>query len=179
MRYEANRSISLRTGLLYAGLVILGGGAFALLFVVGTVVGLIAVAVAGYIIYQVAKQLYLQRNSYVDTHDDGMTGRTAAGETVRVGWSELSHAGTFTDERGRYYAFVYSESSDTLLTLPDDYSNFEQFLEELAEHIELSDYRLGTGESIERRLQQELAAQEQAESGQEQDGSDSGDSEDS
>jgi hypothetical protein len=137
--------------------------AFLSIFFLHPLVGIIASVVIGWIGYQVLRLLQTQSRSYLETTGEGVACRTALGEAIDVDWQDVTEAGLATDPRGKRYAYVYSDSEDKLLTLPDDYSDFDLLVEELSGRFRLRRFELRKGQSVQDWLRAERQEREEAE----------------
>ncbi len=122
---------------------------------VDRLIGIIGLAAGVYMSYHLTKFLSSHLRSYVETGDDALKCRTTANEEIMLGWSSISHAGQCYPEKGPDYLFVYSKGDDRLLTIPREYSGYEQLAEELRKRVGPGTFRelaLTAEESIQDRL---------------------------
>lgn len=155
MTHRPTKSLGSKGILVIVGVVIVLSAAVTAIFLIGPIIGVLLAAVAGYVGYQFLRLMRLQRNSYLETGQDGIECRTALDERIAMSWGEIDQAGIAFDERQRRYLFVYRDYDDTLLTLPDDYSDFDALVSELESRVALRRMELGKKESVEERLKQE------------------------
>jgi hypothetical protein len=79
--------------------------------------------------------------SYVETTDDMFICHTAVNGHIRIPWAENSHLGMARSEKQRML-FVYQESQDQLLTIPEDFQNYQKLIEDLSSHRDFEELSL-------------------------------------
>lgn len=109
--------------------------------------GILALAVTGFISYHLVKFFVNTLKSHVRTSDDGMICATAMGSEMSVSWDDLTHAGWYTTDSGYRELFVYAEGEDQLLTIPPQYEEMSTLEEEILDRSGLEPLSL-TGEEI-------------------------------
>jgi hypothetical protein len=122
---------------------------------VDRLIGIIGLAAGVYLSYHLAKFLSSHLRSYIETGEDALKCRTTAREDIVLGWSAISHAGRCYPEKGPDYLFVYSKDDDRLLTIPREYSGYEQLAGEIRSKVGAATFRelaLTAEESIQDRL---------------------------
>lgn len=134
-RFELKRSP--RSLLLPVIAVALVGGSLAVAILVQPLIGVIALAVSGYVSYHLIKFFIHTIHSHVRTSDEGMVCVTSTGSEVRMKWHELTHAGWFHQGDAPGQLFVYAEGNDELVTLPNQYESLSDLADEVREHAEL------------------------------------------
>lgn len=141
-------------------LVALPTAAILLIVFVNPLVGILALAVAGYIDYQLGKFLRGQIASYIETTDDGINCLTPDGEPIEFDWGTLSAVGIARPAKGRPFLFIYREEGDRLVSVPREYGDFDTLVETVKERIAGSttfrEITLGPGETIQSWLREEL-----------------------
>lgn len=145
-----------RTLLLPLLVVVLVGGSIAFLVFVEPIVGVIALAIAALVSYYLVKYFVNTIRSSVLTTDDGMVCRTSMGGETSLTWSELSHAGWFVLPNGRRDLFVYAESSDKLLSMPDHYEAIDEIAATVSQHVDLITIDADDGDELADRLRELL-----------------------
>ena len=134
---EAPRVFALPT---IAAIVI--GGSVAVLILGQVLVGIIALAISGWLSYYLVRYTVYQFKSQIRTSDDELVCMTSMGFQTGIPWSEVTHAGSYATERSGVYLFVYSEGDDELLSIPPYYTDREQLQsrirDEVDEFLELS-----------------------------------------
>ena len=111
------------------------------------ILGIVALAVTGFISYHLVKFFINTLKSHVRTSDDGMVCATALGRETTVDWDSLTHAGWYTTDSGYRELFVYAEGEDQLLTIPPQYENMGALEEEVLDRSGLEPLSL-TGEEV-------------------------------
>lgn len=148
---------SSRSHYVFFGLILgIPAAGLAVTFLLHRVIGAILLLVGAFFSYQFAKYLQLHLKSFVETNDEGLRALTSSKEKVKISWDEITHAGHCTDPENHEYVFVYNENTDTLLTVPDEFTLFHDLLEELESRMELARYRLKPEETVAERLKQIL-----------------------
>ena len=118
-------------------------------------IGIIGLAIGGYMSYQLGKFLASHLKSYIETGEDALRCRTTANTEIVLPWGSVSHAGQCFPEKGPDYLFVYSKSDDKLLTIPREYAGFDQLREEIRGRVSEGVFRelaLTAEESLKDRL---------------------------
>ncbi|KGE70665.1 hypothetical protein DC28_14225 [Spirochaeta lutea] len=121
--------------------------------------------ILGFLLGYLAVKLYGfikgQMRSTIITHDDGVSAKTSMGENISIPWSLVTHAGRFFSTRiKKPVIFVYAESTDQLLSIPDQYSNFEQLLTEMREYIDIPEITLQENQTLNEYLKERLTDSE-------------------
>lgn len=127
-RYDVRRNRKIYV--LYGGIAALAAGAAAAVAFIPGIAGLVVMALLGYLAYQLFKFVRNQTSSYIHTHDDGITAHTGVGGKTHYTWDEITHRGVASAE-GRRAVFFYSESTDRLLSIPDEFFHFDDLVEEV------------------------------------------------
>ncbi len=156
MVYHFELRRSPRSLLLPVIAVALVGGSLAVTILVQPLVGVVALAVSGYIGYHLMKFFIHTIHSHVRTSDEGMVCITSTGNEVRMKWHELTHAGWFYQGDAPGQLFVYAEEDDNLVTLPNQYERLAELADEIAERIDLMELRGPSDLEIGDALRQEL-----------------------
>lgn len=107
------------------------GGAIVLLVLVHVAIGLIALAIAGWLTYHLLRFTITHVKSQVRTSDEGIVSLSSFGVETRIPWSNVTHAGTFDTRKSDRYLFVYNESTDELVTVPSYYTEITELENEL------------------------------------------------
>jgi hypothetical protein len=133
-----------------AGLAFLFLFAFPLNIILGFAIGYLAVKLYGFIRGQI--------RSRIMTHDDGISAKTSLGETISIPWTLITHSGYFHSKNlNKKVIFVYSDSTDQLLTIPDEYSDFPNLWSEIEEYISVPEIFLKEGQNLNAYLKELLA----------------------
>lgn len=158
MIHKPTERFTKKRTLVYAGTILVFAAAVSSIFVLGPIVGIILTVLIGFVGYQLFRLMKVQAESYLKTDEEGMVCKTALGEEIEIAWSEVDQAGLAVDDRGRRFAFVYRDLDDTLITLPDDYSDFDALVAELESRYSLRRFELEPKQSVEEYLKSERAA---------------------
>ena len=155
MVYKVSVRVNPRILLLFAVIPALPVIGVLLILFVDRLIGVIGLAAAVYLSYHLAKFLANHLGSYIETGVDALKCRTTANEDIALAWSSISHAGQCYPEKGPDYLFVYSKADDRLLTIPKEYSGYEQLAEEIRGKVGPGTFRelaLTAEETIQDRL---------------------------
>ena len=101
--------------------------------------------------------------SWVETTDTELKCRMPDGELLNFSWDKVTTAGYFTQERGRPFLFVYREEEDKLVSIPEEYSEFETLYSQIKERTPFKELSLARGETIQERLKEMLNIEPPAE----------------
>lgn len=115
----------------------IGIGGLAALFRLGLPWNLLVAALCGFIAVILVRLLYKQAQSRIILHDDGISAVTAIGEQISIPWSLVTHSGMYLAGKKGKVVYIYAESTDQLFTIPNDYTNFDQLLIEIADRLPL------------------------------------------
>lgn len=127
--------------------VVLVGAAMAAIIFYHVVLGLIALAVAGFVSYHLVRFFLNTLRSHVRTSDCAMVCTTAMGSETEIPWNDLTHTGWYTTDGGYRELFVYAEGEDRLLTIPLQYENMEALEAEILDRSGLKPLSL-SGEEV-------------------------------
>lgn len=131
MVYRFKVSGNPRAILTVAVMVILISTAFTLLVALGGESGLLfgLLSLAGaFLLFRYFMQ---HKKSYVETTEDKIVCKTSSGSEIRMTKSDISHCGLAQGKQGKML-YIYCENDDQLLTIPNDFHNFEQLVQEIA-----------------------------------------------
>ena len=90
--------------------------------------------------------------SYINVHDEGVSGKTPAGKMIRLVFGEIADAGLAIDEAGQKILFLYNKDQDQLVQIPDLYVKFDEMTEEIRQHLTLRELHVQEGQSLEEVL---------------------------
>lgn len=110
--------------------------------------GAIVIAVGGYIDYHLLKFFVSTVRSRVETDEDGIFFDLGHKDSTRMAWDEISHAGLYTEQKRRPHVFIYCEEDDRLMTIPEEYDGFAEFVKEVRENTEFEEVDLSESETI-------------------------------
>jgi hypothetical protein len=141
--------------LLFVPLVIAGivGVAVALIFA-SPVLGVIALALAGYIAFILVRFIGKQLKCSVQVLEDGVSLDLYGEDKLHMAWEDMSHRGTASDAKRRSALFFYREDADKLLVVPDEFERFDELVAEVRRHGDLLELTLEEGETVQDRLRQ-------------------------
>jgi len=118
--------------------------------------GIILLAIALFLSYQFIRFAVSHIRSYLKTDEEGVTFHMPSSDDERFDWQEISHAGYCTPQKGREFAFVYSQERDRLITIPREYEHFEELLAEMQNRLEFTRFNLEPGATIQAKLREIL-----------------------
>jgi hypothetical protein len=121
-------------------------------------ISVVLVILGVYLSYQLFKFLKNIFLSSIEVSEYGMKFRITAKETASLSWESISFAGMCRQEKMKPSVFLYNETDDRLLTIPSEYTNFENLLIELKEWlpIEIVEIELSRSETIRDYLRDKL-----------------------
>ena len=155
MEYRITLRSNPRVALLFLLILGLPGIGLATLLFLPPVVSIVLTVIAGFFAYNFFKLTRSTLQSRIRTGDAGIEFDFGKDQVNTFRWDEISYAGCFTDVDGRRKAdqslFFYQESSDSLITVPPEYEDFDRLAEEVKEYIKAIEFRevqLEPGSSI-------------------------------
>ncbi len=158
MTYRITLKSNPRIGILIAmALVVPVGGVISLFFI--SFWGILIIALGVYIAYQILKFVNAQLSSRIVTHDEGITFYLPFDEVERFGRQDLHVVGKFqsADSTEKPHLFIYDESNDRLITIPDEYENLPGLEGELRSQTpHFRDIHLAEDETIQEYLKAEF-----------------------
>lgn len=122
--------------------------------------GIIILAVALFLSYQLIRFSVSNVRSYVTTDDESITFHMPTNEDERFEWREVSHAGYCTPAKGRAFAFVYCEERDRLITVPREYEHFDALIDEMESRLAFTRFTLDPSVTIQEKLREVLGMAE-------------------
>ena len=131
-------------------------GALLVAVLVQVVVGLLALALLGYLCFRIVRVTRKHLASYVATDDDGVTICEFGEETNTYPWAEVTCAGRARRHDGRELVFVYLERQERLFTITPEFENFQALHDDLRRRVAPTDLELEEGESLGERLRNPL-----------------------
>jgi hypothetical protein len=162
-------------------IVLLGAGVGAL-FVLGFVVGLIAMAAVLFVDWTLLRLVRRQLATRIETTDESITFTLVGAETVPFPWEKIRVSGTVTasdtrgrssdkrgrgsDKRGRSSVtrgrgrhrdarlFVYNETDDRMISIPAEYENIDALEAELRSRTDFRELTLDRGETLKDKLRE-------------------------
>jgi len=163
MRHRITLSSNPRMIILVLFMVALPAAGILLLIFIGVFLGTIALAGAAYLDYTMLRFFCNHLKSWVETTDSELKCRMPDGELLNFSWDKVTAAGYFTQERGRPFLFVYREEEDKLVSIPEEYSEFEALYSQIKERTPFHELSLARGETIQERLKEILNIEPPAE----------------
>jgi len=163
MRHRITLSSNPRMIILVLFMIALPAAGILLLIFAGIFLGIIALAGAAYLDYTMLRFFRNQLKSWVETTDTELKCRMPDGELLNFSWDKVTAAGYFTQERGRPFLFVYREEEDKLVSIPEEYSEFETLYSQIKERTPFQELSLVRGETIQDRLKDMLNIEPTAE----------------
>ncbi len=121
-------------------------------FSAGPFLGIAGLAVTAYIAYVLFRFVSKQLRCTVEVVDGGVRLDLYGEEKISLEWGDVTHRGVATDSRRRRLLFLYRESADKLLVVPDEFERFDALLAEVLAHGELQELTLEANETIKDRL---------------------------
>jgi len=152
MRHRITLSSNPRMIILVLFMIALPAAGILLLIFAGVFLGIIALAGAAYLDYTMLRFFRNQLRSWVETTDTELKCQMPDGELLAFSWDKVTAAGYFTQERGRPFLFVYREEEDKLVTIPEEYSEFETLYSQIKKRTPFQELSLGKAETIQDRL---------------------------
>lgn len=163
MRHRITLSSNPRMIILILFMIALPAVGILLLVFVGIFLGIIALAAAAYLDYTTLRFFRNHLNSWVETTDTELKCRMPDGELLVFSWDAVTAAGAFTQEKGRPFLFVYQEEGDKLVTIPEEYNEFEALYSQVKGRTPFQELSLARGETIQERLKEMLNIETPAE----------------
>jgi len=156
MRHRITVSSNPRMILLFLIVIALPAAGILLLIFAGTVLGIIALAAAAYLDYSMLRFFRNHMKSWVETSDSELKCRMPDGELLAFPWDQVTAAGYCRQEQGRPFLFVYRSTGDKLVTIPQEYGDFQALVSTIERHTDFQQLSLGSDETIEERLKRML-----------------------
>jgi uncharacterized membrane protein len=134
--------------------------AVGLLFLLGALFGLLALAVAIFISWTILRFTRRQLSSRVETLADQIVFNLLGDETLSLPWAQVRVSGIATEpsarrRRGRERRlFVYDEQGDRMFALTDEFENLDGLAAELRQKTDFQEIALSPGETLKDRLLQ-------------------------
>jgi uncharacterized membrane protein len=136
--------------------VILAG--IGLLFLLGVLLGLLALALALLLSWTILRFTRRQLSSQVETLTDQIIFNLLGDEKLELPWTRVRIAGFATERsarrrRGRERRlFVYDEHDDRMFALTDEFENLDGLAAELRQKTDFREIELSPGETLKDRL---------------------------
>jgi len=162
MTYRITLKSGPRLLIIVAILVLLPVTAVTVFFVFGVLAGLLALAIAAYLEFQLTRFLRLQLASHVTVDESGAHCVTSTGEVIDFTWEDITHAGVCTATNRHRTAFLYDEERDKLVAIPDSFSHLDEFIAEVQKFVTLGSYKLRPDESVRAMLRGMIVDKESA-----------------
>jgi hypothetical protein len=128
-------------------------------FLLGPLFGLIALAAALFIGYQVVKIIRRQMSTRVETLTDEILFVQNFDEKLSFPWEKVRMTGMAQDpgEDGKHPVrrlFVYNEEDDRMIALTDEFENLDGLAAELRERTDFREITLEVGETLKEKLRE-------------------------
>jgi hypothetical protein len=133
--YRVSVRANPRILVIFAALPALPAAGVLLLVFVDRWIGLLGLAVGGYMAWHLGKFLTSHMRSRVETGEKELRCRTTANDEIVLPWSSITHAGQCFPVKGPDYLFVYSSGDDRLLTIPKEYSGYQGLAAEVRQRV--------------------------------------------
>jgi hypothetical protein len=131
------------------------------IFLLGPLFGFVALAAAGFLVWQMLKLTRRQLATRVETLTDEILFVMHGEEKVSFPWEKIRIAGMAVepDGKGRMRArdrrlFVYNEQDDRMFALSGEFENLDGLAVELRARTEFREIVLATGETLEAKLRE-------------------------
>jgi hypothetical protein len=131
-----------------------------LLFLLGALFGLIALALGVFVSWTILRFTRRQLSSQVETLADQIVFNLLGDERLALPWKRVRAAGIATEpsarrrrERDRRL-FVYDEQDDRMFALTDEFENLDDLAAELRQKTNFCEIELSPGEKLKDRLLQ-------------------------
>jgi hypothetical protein len=133
--------------------------AVGLLFLLGAMFGLLALALGVFISWTILRFARRQLSSRVETFTDRIVFNLQGNETLALPWKQVRVAGIATEPSARRRArdrrlFVYDEQDDRMFALTDEFEDLDGLAAELRQKTDFREIELSPGESLKDRLLQ-------------------------
>jgi uncharacterized membrane protein len=131
-----------------------------LLFLLGVLVGLLALAVAVFISWTILRITRRQLSSCVETLTDEIVFNLLGDEKLALPWKQVRVSGIATERSARRRRererrlFVYDEQDDRMFALTDEFENLDGLAAELRQKTDFREIELSPGETLKDRLLQ-------------------------
>jgi hypothetical protein len=128
-------------------------------FLLGLLYGLIALAAAAFLAWQLHRLTRRQLATRIETLTDELVFRLHGDEKITMPWQSIRIAGfaLHADEAGvttkkDRRLFVYNEAEDRMFTLTNEFENLDGLASELREKTDFRELILGPGETLKEKL---------------------------
>jgi len=170
MRHTITLSSNPRMVVLILLVLILPAVGVLLLIFAGIVIGILALAGAAYLDYTILRFLRNHLKSWVEASEEQLRCRMPDGEMLVFPWKQVTVAGYCIQEQGRPFVFVYRDEEDKLVTIPEEYNQFETLLSSIKQRTPFEELSLAKGETIQDRLKVMLKIESSEEAGDQESG---------
>lgn len=135
----------------FAGLLVSG---FIAAFFLNIYAGLLIIAVSLFIGYGIYKLFFPVLKSYFETDDTSISYDTGYGERNTIQLKKIDHAGIFNTSKKNEILFIYSKKEKNFFTIPDNFSNFGNLKEIIADYKALDSHELKPGEIPHKKMKE-------------------------
>jgi len=125
---------------------------FVLLYIGNTLLGCLSIIIGIIITWVIVKNIKNVKGAKVISYTDGFSVYKTDGTPLCFTWNNLSLAGIVKNGMYKDFLVVYDESIDQFALLPPEFENFEGFLDEIKEKINITEIVLNEDETIKEYL---------------------------
>lgn len=143
-------------GLLIAGLPL--GGLFLAVYL-RSPIGIAALLGAGYVSYQFIRFLIPLMQSRIESSEEGITCHFSGKDPMVFHWKMISHAGLCRQKWQKPCLFLYQETNDQFVIIPQEFSHFEHLADEVRKKTPYQEIRLERDDTLQRWLKDQLDRQ--------------------
>jgi hypothetical protein len=120
------------------------------------ILGIIALLVSLYFDYNIFSFIRLQKKSYVEADEDGISCLTPSSESVYLEWKDITYAGTYSQGKSSGL-YLYAEEKDQLLIIPDEYSSLEVLEKTVASNMDMKHLSIEPGTNLREKIKDHLS----------------------
>ena len=117
-------------------------------------IGILCCITGLFILYTISKVRKYIKASGITTYTDGLTIAYANGYKISFNWDGITHAGKIINGEYKDSIFIYDNNEDKYVQLLTTYEDFDAFVDELKEHIEVKDVTLEENQAVKDYLKQ-------------------------
>ncbi|AFG38509.1 hypothetical protein [Spirochaeta africana] len=152
MIYRYDKAANPRLLVMKLVLAVVAAAAFLAVFTVPAIISLPLFIVAAILVFKVYGVYHNLVESFINVHDDGVSGKTPGGRTVQMQYRSVTDAGLATDISGARILYLYNENDDQLIQIPDLYRNFDELVQEISSNQPVRSLTLKEGQTLEELL---------------------------
>ena len=131
------------------------------------VAAVIATVVGGFFGYHFLKLIRSIISSKIVTSESGVSFDFGKGHISEFSWDGITHAGKFTDTSRKPMFYVYDETDDRLISVPNEYERFEEIVAAVRAGVgeRFEDFDLGPFVSINEYLKSKIGPEDDGDAG--------------